>query len=632
MEKVLKVGKLLTKVGGNIVFDFEDKIFSPQFLSYSENIDGLSNNNKIIREFSWSDNKIDWSPYKNLSNSSLTSLNWSDGIFIKFRYEAYEKYDESDIVINDITLSLIDLPIENTTKPFERDIISDFPNLSANFFDSVNQMNEFLSQAYGLQINYLLVEPDLETNDVILAEFSLQHVADQKCIHIVITDNNIPNNKFDFFEFGMDYENFEVYILKSEFKRVFGEDKYPRVDDILFLPQVNKLYYMASVKIDNTVDNAESSYVCYLKDYVDNTSIKKSEKVKEFLDTKTVTYQELFGEDMERQIEDLGNIKQNSGKTIADDVVREFVNLGMKIKTEQITNNGTAFISSYYDLCDITYTENALVYKKPFDIDESFAYTCLFQIPYHKKDTSYNLQARVISENRIDHYTTNVTIDADLGLVENGSVMINSQYFDIKNLSADRMSFDISSLVQTHINNPCKKVVKSIFLQTSGIIFNLYDFKFARIQLGNNYYQFALDSILVEKQWYGLVVNISNAHSFVGTYIWKQTNRTATDERFSTRMEMIEKREYPLQSKFLVENEKAIIKGSKLILTNLRFVNKSIPLEYQSIFLQTKTVRTPSMCYIIDDSEAIWNIPTIGDGHTLQTEIENKNNKTKRFE
>lgn len=632
MEKVLKVGKLLTKVGGNIVFDFEDKIFSPQFLSYSENIDGLSNNNKIIREFSWSDNKIDWSPYKNLSNSSLTSLNWSDGIFIKFRYEAYEKYDESDIVINDITLSLIDLPIENTTKPFERDIISDFPNLSANFFDSVNQMNEFLSQAYGLQINYLLVEPDLETNDVVLAEFSLQHIADQKCIHIVITDNNIPNNKFDFFEFGMDYENFEVYILKSEFKRVFGDDKYPRVDDILFLPQVNKLYYVASVKIDNTVDNAESSYVCYLKDYVDNTSIKKSEKVKEFLGTKTVTYQELFGEDMERQIEDLGNIKQNSGKTIADDVIREFVNLGMKIKTEQITNNGTAFISSYYDLCDIPYTENAIVYKKPFDINESFAYTCLFQIPYHKKDTSYNLQARVISENRIDHYTTNVTIDADLGLAENGSVMINSQYFDIKNLSADRMSFDISSLVQTHINNPCKKVVKSIFLQTSGIIFNLYDFKFARIQLGNNYYQFALDSILVEKQWYGLVVNISNAHSFVGTYIWKQTNRTATDERFSTRMEMIEKREYPLQSKFLVENEKAIIKGSKLILTNLRFVNKSIPLEYQSIFLQTKTVRTPSMCYIIDDSEAIWNIPTIGDGHTLQTEIENKNNKTKRFE
>ena len=129
-----------------------------------------------------------------------------------------------------------------------------------------------------------------------------------------------------------------------------------------------------------------------------------------------------------------------------------------------------------------------------------------------------------------------------------------------------------------------------------------------------------------------MVVNISNAHSFVGTYIWKQTNRTATDERFSTRMEMIEKREYPLQSKFLVENEKAIIKGSKLILTNLRFVNKSIPLEYQSIFLQTKTVRTPSMCYIIDDGEAIWNIPTVGDGHTLQTEIENKNDKTKRFE
>lgn len=622
-----QINQTLTKINGNVVFEIAEKFDSvSNFISYKEQITGLSNNNRIKREFCWSNANSEWSLWTPLNDVNLSQIDWKTGIFLKLRYTAYEKYDTRNITIDSIELNFKESE-ENSgaTKPEVYPYISDFPNLAKNFFDSINKMNEFIAKSYGLLINYLSVEPDIETDDVILGEFSLQHVSDQKCIHIVIQDNNIPNNKFDFFEFGMDYENFEVYILKSEFKNIFGKDKHPRVDDILFLPQVNRCYYVASVKVDNTVDNLDSAYVLYLKDYVDNKSVDKKGEVKQFLDSKIVTYQELFGEKMESEIRNQANSQQNSMKTIADDINRFHISQNMKIFIGEYSNNGTTLFNSFYDLTEIEYNTNAITYKHKhsLDLNSSWAYTCLFKIPNVIRDSSYSLQARIIDENRIDFYTVEITVDKNLALINKGSIMINAEYYDIADIKNDGMTFTVIA-TGSMIGKPVKKVVKSNFLISGSIKCSMYDFKFIRLANGTQYYQFALDSVLIPDEWYGFVLNLSNIHKYVSFYIWKQINRQGTDDRLSSRLDMIEKRELPMQSAILISDETPGIDGSMIHLANIRILSKAIPQEYQSIFLSTRILRQPSLAYVIDDAEPVHNIPTIGDGQTLITEIDQK--------
>lgn len=251
------------------------------------------------------------------------------------------------------------------------------------------QLTNIVNGIFGHEVNYFKTEPDVRTSDVILMEYSLHNVVDNKTIKILVPDNEFPTEANTYDIFGIELEDFEVHITAEEFENHFGAGKYPRNKDYMFIPIINRMYEISSVSLADEFNRSHSYWRVKLVKYQDRTDVIKGQ-FDAATDVLVTGIEEIFGEKIQEEY--TKNLKQEQFQTVITtyrDGIREFVNRKLKIRDYDLKNRWTVVSKNYYDLSTFPIDDRALFYdvKSKVEIGSDAAFTGWFSPQFSNTST-----------------------------------------------------------------------------------------------------------------------------------------------------------------------------------------------------------------------------------------------------
>lgn len=463
----------------------------------------------LYKEFRWSLNNSNWSLWRELTEENTQSLELdpSKDLYIEFKFTAVSSEDASPyypegtnlspgILIENFDVDLIYEEIDYrdlATKPavlcskelYTKSII--FSECAKNLFNpyDVNRginiyqdLSKMVNNLFGHEVNYYSVQPNGRGKDIILKEYSLFDVVDEKCIKVMVPGNNFPDNKPIYDTFGIQFENpLEIHIDRKYFESIFGKGAAPRKRDIIFFPITNRIYQIESTYLHRDFNLYPVFFKCQLMKYEvkQNTQFNNKVAEKELVDY-TVNTKDLFGEETQEEIEKVTKPQQyfvSSQKRI-EDPTRDYLDHYLPIIEYDLNNNWTIVFNSYYDLERFIYDDpgstsktdeqrEAVRYKSLPKLGENdeMSFTCWFKTRNYvdrtrlvnKPSPKVSITSYTISNGRITYSTYPIAHKLSMSTNPEGYVSIladgsrsggfkilaipDSYTFSVKDMGAD---------------------------------------------------------------------------------------------------------------------------------------------------------------------------------------------------
>jgi hypothetical protein len=191
---------------------------------------------------------------------------------------------------------------------------------------------------------------------VILKEFTLYDVVDEKCVKVMVPQNQFPDNKINFDPFGLQFEEpFEIHIDKIYFESFFGRGAQPRKRDIIYFPLTNRIYEINSMYLFRDFMYSPVYFKIELKKYQPKSNTYYADPAyKEELDGISLNTQKLFGPETNSEEEKLTKPQQyvTSTQDRGPDPVRSYLYKNLPIVSYDLNNNWTIVSNQYYDMSD----------------------------------------------------------------------------------------------------------------------------------------------------------------------------------------------------------------------------------------------------------------------------------------
>jgi hypothetical protein len=214
------------------------------------------------------------------------------------------------------------------------------------------RLNQSINVMIGTEVRWFRAVPQQRSRDVIFQEYTLSNVEDVPlCIKVMLPDGNFPDSKYNYDLMGLEYEvPLEVQMDKTYWEAIAGKGTAPQKKDIIYFPIPNKLYQVESSFLARGFMEQETTWKINLKKYMPEASRREAESLKQTIDDYTVSAEELFGDDMNRDINKITNDRQNSpyNSTIMDKY--KTLNDAMHVIVQDLDIYGVKVSSSYYDL------------------------------------------------------------------------------------------------------------------------------------------------------------------------------------------------------------------------------------------------------------------------------------------
>ena len=468
-------------------------------------------------------------------------------------------------------------------------------NKALNLYQDLSQM---VNKVFGLEANYYSVQPQGRGKDVILREYTLFNVVDEKCVKILVPQNQFPDNKINFDPFGLQFENpFEIQIDRKYFESIFGKGSQPRKRDILYFPITNRIYEINSTYLFRDFMNAPVYFKIELQKYSPRSNTYFQDPAyKEELEGIAVTTQELFGEEV--KAEELKSSKPQQYATtttqMSQDPIRSYVYKDLPIIEYDLNNNWTIVLNNYYDLSeafadvsefqfDPRRYKNAIRYKSlPLLKDDGeLAYTCWFSLrdfydntkmtkrgypilnaTLENSDSDYLYLSTYPNRHRLEKwesYASNpegyVAIKADK--LHSGGyevLAVTDEYrFVVKNNSTTFSQGTIVWRVQKAQN---RNLISGLYLDESE---NMKGIRIDLIHsgvidentnpfLGQGSLVIRLNDMIINSplqftpeygEWYGVVVNVSNIYKQIAANVWSLTYDPVNPNEQSSKLKKV---------------------------------------------------------------------------------------------
>lgn len=516
-------------------------------------------------------------------------------------YESDEPIDPS-VVIVDFDLDLvyatgpsgpseviIPKPIPNCSpEKSNRPVVFNDCNFTFNPYAINKAVNLYkdlsliVNKVFGFETNYYSVQPQARGKDVVLKEYTLFDVVDEKCVKVVVPSNTFPDSKVNYDPFGIQFEEpFEVHIDKIYFESIFGRGAQPRKRDIIYFPFTNRIYEINSTYLFRDFMYSPVYFKIELKKYSPKSNTYfRDPAYKEELDGIVVTTEKLFGSEVESEELKITKPQQyvTSSQRREDDPARSYIYEKLPIVGYDLNNNWTIVFNNYYDLSDAFVTDSEFIYEPnkyrtgvkyknmPFLADDGeIAYTCWFSLKNYINENSLSkkpfspMAITKISENSSNilfsthPYKHGLSPFIEFSGNPEGyvAVQIDANHSGgFKVLSTpDEYKFTIPNSNLPYQTNPLPYKMQKA--QARNLIDGTYiesDFsvKGLRIDIvhsgtntasNNNFiqqgsiqinlneltYDSRLQFVPEQGEWYGLVVNISNKYRQMGINIWKMS-------------------------------------------------------------------------------------------------------------
>lgn len=407
------------------------------------------------------------------------------------------------------------------------------------------EISDLSANMWGHEVKYFRVEPDKRSRDVVLMEYSLYNVQAQGQLKIMVPDNEMPTQDFQFDIFGMGWEDFEVHITKGQMEQAFGAGKPPRARDYLYFPLMNRMYEVSSVAFADEFNMEMTYWRVMLRKYEERTSTivgddATGQAIQTEMDGLTQGIEEVFGEEI--QAEYAQTSKPEQYQTVfspVGDGIRDRIHNNMTISDMEIRNKWTIVSKNHYDLSTIKDQGiEALVYKKVSTLssDKNLAFTTWFQP---------NLTSPTAEQ---------ILFDGQLGN---------------KGL---KITFN-QSQVKAYVND------------------QIFNFGFGAAPVNGN--------------WYGLVFNLNNSYNQIASYVYKlnpSSNRNPNMPIDQTLQEVLNQKVDTGTSYGWVTDKQYSLMPGKIKQTNIRLFKRVIGQGQHRNILQQYVVRDNQLADIIDNA------------------------------
>lgn len=628
------------------------KLVSPykrlkSIISYTDVTTGEDTNNYFTKWFRWStDNKTfsDFIPLDNLNLANL-DLDQTNDFWIEYKYDAEEIDTGHTMSFVSIALEVVtasgrlqevvqvqmsacdpsstgcvgNLIIEdccgsdNTFKPYS------WLNGANCLYD---QLSEVTTKIFGHCVRYYRVEPDQQSEDVILREHSIFNRNKVRDIQVLVPDNEFPANDFQFDPFeGMGFEGFEIHVTRREFELAFGAKSRPRERDSIYFPINQRTYTVNSVALADEINAMHTYYKIKLRKFEDSASTVSTPEIEQELSDLVIGIGEMFEEKTAEEV--LKVTKPQEYKTIGQgqyDYVRSEINTTVKISDEKINNNWTIVSKNYYDLSKMVNNSVAVKYriKATLTATEDRSFMFWFRPRFAPQKVKINISA--LSE---DSGLLHVTTSSEHGYSAGDYVEIygNNDYQNkihkiVSVTNGYEYTIDssyITGTILTPFVTKSRKKERAAVLYgynilsptNNGMSIDLYQ-GYVVITINNTRYSFYNNTESYDTDtWHAVIINLSNKFKQLTTHQYKlNKSQTYTNpQNEDSSLAEIKYESISLQStvEFNSDDMWSLL-GSGIDLTNIRIFKSIIEQESQQAVLSQYVVRDTHLALLVDNS------------------------------
>ena len=413
-----------------------------------------------------------------------------------------------------------------------------------------NALNNAVNQLIGYEVRWFRAVPQIRSQDVIFQEWTLFNVEDTpKCLKVVLPDGNFPDSKYNYDLFGLEYEvPLEIHIDKMYWEQMAGGGTAPQKGDIVYFAMPNKLYEVVSSYLFRGFMEQETTWKVNLKKYQPKASRKEGDALKQTIDQYTVSEEEIFGEKLGSDIEKLVDKKQMSPFNSSEKDPYKTMNKDLQIIPSNIDIYGVLVAETYYDL-NTSSVFNAVIYngtdiiKKSDDrcitawtmIDpgavEEYEIQSITEEPGAPPPANYKLIIK--SRNK------GLQIDDNIEIWRPGSINFYAKIISDTATSNSEYYIQIDQAVIDHLNsiksnwaslknykmrqvNPVSILDGINETETTGFKVTIHANQYVKVRYGSQEYIAVIDEKLLEKEWYGIVVNIGNTWGQYNVHVYRQ--------------------------------------------------------------------------------------------------------------
>lgn len=267
--------------------------FSKPFTFYIETIDFVadsSDESKIRYAISYSFDNVNWAPYDpgmvdtpafiemHRQTSGLSEF-WIKLKIITDFNDDHDFYRLYGIKINGHPVNPLGLKFSEIstyrgiTTNHKKNLFRPYQNLDTSIDRMLAMMNK-LNDIFGHEVYFIKVKEVEESFNATFKTYEKFTADSVKKIKVLIPDNDFKANTLVYAEFNIDYEeSMEMHIVIEEFQRAFGIGSSPQAKDMIYVPQIGRMYDITSSNFELQLGNTPGYNICKMKKHVASTDI-----------------------------------------------------------------------------------------------------------------------------------------------------------------------------------------------------------------------------------------------------------------------------------------------------------------------------------------------------------------------
>jgi hypothetical protein len=304
-----------------------------------------------------------------------------------------------------------------------------YQQASANNF--LNKLSNDAMEVFGHRVQYFVTDPDGRGIDYTLHEFGLFNISCEGEIKVAVEGNQFPDNQITMNQFDLNlFDSFEIHITKESFKSLFGVQRRPSKEDLVYFCDLNRLFIVDHAQQFRGFNNYSIYYKVVLKKYNKSANvIPGSQSIEDRISqlTNNSTVDSLFGIENNLDKKSVANKKEQqalSRNPIRLDIIG--INLNSIITRGLIENSDTIISKQHYDLSKVTapFGTPAIRYKDVSPIireSDNIGFTIWFRFNNYMSGEVYNFYEHRDETNELG-WSLNLENDV-MGLKINNSLI-----------------------------------------------------------------------------------------------------------------------------------------------------------------------------------------------------------------
>lgn len=293
--------------------------------------------------------------------------------------------------------------------------------MAASAYQIITQLQSTATEMAGLDCLWARATPQVNSEDVILQEYTLSNVGLEcpQTIKVLTTNTEYNPGNFTVDLFGINYDApLEVHVTISDWNRIFGEDTTPQKGDIVYVKLLHKLFEVSTSQTIYQIASMPTYFKCQLSKYNPVASRRETEEFKLSIDELTVSQEELFGDTISQEVADVVNTVETAYNTTSCvDPLKDY-DMYSIVATTVHGPNGNLITHSYYDFAkaknNITYHVSA---KYPGNEERlHWIYSCWFREEEKQVETGKVIKMNYYTKDKsFWYFTITCTLDLEIG-------------------------------------------------------------------------------------------------------------------------------------------------------------------------------------------------------------------------